>query len=56
MHFSNKDDSSVAISDVIAKRVFGDENPIGKQITCLDHVCGTRCVSYSGILQLLQML
>lgn len=33
-----KDDSSVAISDVIAKRVFGNENPIGKQITCLDQM------------------
>ena len=33
-----KDDSSVAISDVIAKRVFGNQNPIGKQITCLDQM------------------
>lgn len=33
-----KDDSSVAISDVIAKRVFGDDNPIGKQIKCFDQM------------------
>jgi putative ABC transport system permease protein len=39
-----KDDSSVAISDVIAKRVFGDENPIGKQITCLDQMFVVRAV------------
>ncbi|MFE3872102.1 ABC transporter permease [Flavobacterium sp. ZS1P70] len=39
-----KDDSSVAISDVIAKRVFGDENPIGKQITCLDQMFIVRAV------------
>ncbi|RYJ51215.1 ABC transporter permease [Flavobacterium petrolei] len=39
-----KDDSNVAISDVIAKRVFGDENPIGKQITCLDQMFIVRAV------------
>ncbi|MEC5165350.1 putative ABC transport system permease protein [Flavobacterium sp. PL11] len=39
-----KDDSSVAISDVIVKRVFGDENPIGKQITCLDQMFIVRAV------------
>ncbi|MGO4906059.1 ABC transporter permease [Flavobacterium sp. W20_MBD1_R3] len=39
-----KDDSSAAISDVIAKRVFGNENPIGKQITCLDQMFVVRAV------------
>lgn len=39
-----KDDSNVAISDVIAKRVFGDENPIGKQIACLDQMFIVRAV------------
>jgi putative ABC transport system permease protein len=39
-----KDDSSVVISDVIAKRVFGDENPIGKQIKCFDHLFLVRAV------------
>ncbi|WP_367753145.1 ABC transporter permease [Flavobacterium sp. WC2430] len=39
-----KDDSSVAISDVMAKRVFGNENPIGKQITCLDQMFIVRAV------------
>jgi putative ABC transport system permease protein len=39
-----KDDSSIAISDVIAKRIFGNENPIGKQITCLDQMFVVRAV------------
>jgi putative ABC transport system permease protein len=39
-----KDDSSIAISDVIAKRVFGVENPIGKQIKCLDQMFVVRAV------------
>jgi putative ABC transport system permease protein len=39
-----KDDSSIAISDVIAKRVFGDENPIGKQIKCLNQTFVVRAV------------
>jgi putative ABC transport system permease protein len=39
-----KDDSSVAISDLIAKRVFGNENPIGKQIKCLNHMFVVRAV------------
>nr|WP_314897928.1 FtsX-like permease family protein [uncultured Flavobacterium sp.] len=39
-----KDDSSIAISDVIAKRVFGDENPIGKQIKCFDEMFFVRAV------------
>ncbi len=39
-----KDDSSIAISDVIAKRVFGDENPIGKQIKCLNQMFVVRAV------------
>ncbi len=42
-----KDNSSVAISDVIAKRVFGDENPIGKQITCLDQMFIVRAVYHT---------
>jgi putative ABC transport system permease protein len=39
-----KDDLSIAISDDIAKRVFGDENPIGKQIICLDQMFVVRAV------------
>lgn len=39
-----KDDSSVAISDIIAKRVFGDDNPIGKQIKCFDKMFVVRAV------------
>ncbi|CAM2827882.1 ABC transporter permease [Flavobacterium frigoris] len=39
-----KDDSSIAISDDIAKRVFGDENPIGKQVKYLDHRFVVRAV------------
>jgi putative ABC transport system permease protein len=39
-----KDDSSIAISDVIAQRVFGNENPIGKQIKCLDKMFVVRAV------------
>jgi len=39
-----KDDSSIAISDVISKRVFGNENPIGKQIRCLDQMFVVRAV------------
>ncbi|RTY88730.1 ABC transporter permease [Flavobacterium sp. RSP15] len=39
-----KDDSSAAISDDIAKRVFGNENPIGKQIKCLDQMFVVRAV------------
>ncbi|WP_369753821.1 ABC transporter permease [Flavobacterium sp. WC2409] len=39
-----KDGSSIAISDVMAKLVFGDENPIGKQITILDKMLAVRAV------------
>ncbi|WP_432221474.1 ABC transporter permease [Flavobacterium sp. TMP13] len=39
-----KDDASIAISDAIAKRVFGEENPIGKQITCFDQMFVVRAV------------
>ncbi|MFV8344624.1 ABC transporter permease [Flavobacterium sp. ZB4P13] len=39
-----KDDTSIAISDGIAKRVFGVENPIGKQIKCLDQMFVVRAV------------
>ncbi|MFV8270649.1 ABC transporter permease [Flavobacterium sp. GT2N3] len=39
-----KDDSGIAISEDIAKRVFGDENPIGKQVNCLDAMCIVRAV------------
>lgn len=39
-----KDDSSIAISDIIAKRVFGNDNPIGKQIKCLNHMFVVRAV------------
>ncbi|MTH17370.1 ABC transporter permease [Flavobacterium sp. LC2016-01] len=41
---SIKDDSSIAISDNIAKRVFGNENPIGKQIKCFDQLFSVRAV------------
>ncbi|MBS7255321.1 ABC transporter permease [Flavobacterium branchiicola] len=41
---SIKDNSSIAISDGIAKRIFGDENPIGKQIKCLDQLFSVRAV------------
>jgi len=39
-----KDDSSIAISDITAKRIFGDENPIGKQIKCFDQLFSVRAV------------
>ncbi|WP_367769978.1 ABC transporter permease [Flavobacterium sp. WC2421] len=39
-----KDDSGIAISEELAKRVFGDENPIGKQIKCLDAMFTVRAV------------
>ncbi len=39
-----KDDSSIAISDAIAKRIFGEENPIGKQMTCFDQMFVVRAV------------
>lgn len=41
---SIKDNSSIAISDHIAKRVFGNENPIGKQIKCFDQLFSVRAV------------
>ena len=31
-----KDDTCIAISEDVAKRVFGNENPIGKQVKCFD--------------------
>jgi len=39
-----KDDSSIAISDVTAKRFFGNENPIGKQIKCFNQMFSVRAV------------
>lgn len=39
-----KDDSSIAISDNTAKRIFGNENPIGKQIKCFDQLFSVRAV------------
>lgn len=39
-----KDDSSIAISDGTAKRFFGDENPIGKRVTCFNTICVVRAV------------
>ncbi|CAM3541726.1 ABC transporter permease [Flavobacterium chungbukense] len=39
-----KDDSSIAISDSMAKRIFGNENPIGKQIKCFDQLFSVRAV------------
>lgn len=41
---SIKDESSIAISDNIAKRIFGNENPIGKQIKCFDQLFSVRAV------------
>ncbi|MFH6963386.1 ABC transporter permease [Flavobacterium plurextorum] len=39
-----KDGTSIAISEDLAKRVFGNENPIGKQINCLDNLFVVRAV------------
>jgi putative ABC transport system permease protein len=39
-----KDDSSIAISDSTAKRIFGNENPIGKQIKCFGQLFSVRAV------------
>ena len=39
-----KDDSGIAISEDLAKRVFGSENPIGKQINCFDSMFTVRAV------------
>ena len=39
-----KDDASIAISDITAKRIFGNENPIGKQIKCFDQLFSVRAV------------
>lgn len=39
-----KDETSIAISEDLAKRVFGNGNPIGKQINCLDNLCVVRAV------------
>ncbi|PWB27659.1 ABC transporter permease [Flavobacterium sp. HTF] len=41
---SIKDDSGIAISENIAKRVFGNENPIGKQIKCFNQLFSVRAV------------
>lgn len=39
-----KDGTSIAISEELARRVFGNENPIGKQINCLDNLFVVRAV------------
>ncbi|MBS7255320.1 ABC transporter permease [Flavobacterium branchiicola] len=39
-----KDGSGIAISEDLAKRVFGNKNPIGKQIHCLDNLFVVRAV------------
>ncbi len=39
-----KDGTSIAISEDLAKRIFGNENPIGKQINCLDNLFVVRAV------------
>lgn len=39
-----KDGTSIAISDDLAKRIFGTVNPIGKQINCLDNLFVVRAV------------
>lgn len=36
--------SSIAISDLTAKRIFGNENPIGKQIKCFNQLFSVRAV------------
>ncbi|MBF4465820.1 ABC transporter permease [Flavobacterium sp. LC2016-12] len=39
-----KDGASIVISDDLAKRIFGNTNPIGKQINCLDNLFVVRAV------------
>jgi putative ABC transport system permease protein len=39
-----KDGTSIAISEPISKRIFGTENPIGKQINCLNAMYTVRAV------------
>jgi putative ABC transport system permease protein len=39
-----KDDTSMAISDELSKRIFGNENPIGKHVKCLDAMFTVRAV------------
>ena len=39
-----KDGTSIAISEDLAKRIFGTKNPIGKQINCLDNLFVVRAV------------
>lgn len=39
-----KDETSIAISEDLARRVFGTENPIGKQVNCIDQLCVVRAV------------
>jgi putative ABC transport system permease protein len=39
-----KDDTSIAISEDLAKRLFGSENPIGKQVNCFDAMFVVRAV------------
>ena len=39
-----KDNTSIAISEDLAKRVFGDKNPIGKQVNCLNTMGVVRAV------------
>ncbi len=41
---SIKDNSSIAISDITAKRIFGNENPIGKQINSFNQPFFVRAV------------
>jgi putative ABC transport system permease protein len=39
-----KDDSGIAISEGTAKRIFGNQNPIGRQIKCFDQIFAVRAV------------
>jgi putative ABC transport system permease protein len=39
-----KDNTSIAISENLSKSVFGDKNPIGKQIKCLNQMFTVRAV------------
>lgn len=39
-----KDNNGIAISDNLAKKLFGNENPIGKQVSCFDSMLIVRAV------------
>lgn len=39
-----KDENNIAISEKLAQQIFGNQNPIGKQINCLNTVCTVNSV------------